>query len=132
MATTSFKPSESTLKRLGSLEESAEEDEDEGTAKLGPGRPNTHPTDIADRRGSLSQNRLSSLFDGWLRSTSPTSPNQLRRSSISLSSDKRKSVSEPRLVDHHTGSDAMSPDATNGVTEDVSSLDFNQMLVCIR
>jgi diaphanous 1 len=124
MSTTSFETSELTLKRLGSLEESDGEDEDEGTAKLGAGRP----TETADWRGSFSQNRLSSLFDGWLRPTSPASPH---RNSITQPLGNRKSVSEPRLVEHHTG-DTMSPDAINEVTEDDSSSDFDEMLVCIH
>jgi hypothetical protein len=128
MSTTSFETSELTLKRLGSLEESDGEDKDEGTAKLGAGRPNAHPTETADWRGSFSQNRLSSLFDGWLRPTSPASPH---RNSISHPLGDRKSVSEPRLVEHHTEY-AMSPDAINGVTEDDSSSDFDEMLVCIH
>jgi diaphanous 1 len=123
MSTTSFETSESTLKRLGSLEESDEEDEDDGTAKLGEGPPNAHPTETADWKGSFSQNRLTSLFDGWLRPTSPTPP------TLPHPSDNRISVSEPRLVEHHTGSDVMSAAATNGETEDVSLTDFDDMLV---
>jgi diaphanous 1 len=124
MSTTSFETSESTLKRLVSLEESDDEDEDDGTAKLTEDRLNAHHTDIVDRKGSLSQNRLTSLFDGWLRPTSPTSPSH--HNSITHPSDNRISVSEPRLVEHHTGSGSAS---TNGETEDVSSTDFNDMLV---
>lgn len=129
MSTTSFETSESTLKRLGSLEESDEEDEDDGTAKAD--RPNTPPAGTADWRGSLSQNRLTSLFDGWLRPASPTLPNKLHHNAISLPPGKRKSVSEPKLVDQHTGSDVMSPDSINEIAEDLSLSDFDEMLVCI-
>jgi hypothetical protein len=132
LSTIPFETSESTLKRLGSLEDSEEEDEDEGTAKLGtdsPAHPIAHPTATADWRGSLSQARLSSLFDGWLRPASPNSPD---RNSTIHPSDNRKSVSEPRLVGHHTGSDLMSPDANNSDTEDVSSSEFDTMLVWLR
>jgi hypothetical protein len=128
LSTTSFETSEATLKRLGSLEESGEEDEDEGTAK-GAGFADAHPTDTTDRKGSFSQSRLSSLFDGWLRPTSPAPPDLPQRRSITHHPDDRKSVSEPRLVEHHTGSNVTNSDASDDVTEDVSLSDFEDMLV---
>lgn len=128
LSTTSFETSEATLRRLGSLEESDESDEDEGTAK-GAGLTDAHATDMSERKGSFSQSRLSSLFDGWLRPTSSTSPDLPHRESITHRSDNRKSVSEPRLVEHHTGSNITSSNASDDATEDVSLSDFEDMLV---
>ncbi len=48
-----------------------------------------------EQRGLVTQ-RLSSIFDGWL----PSSPTAANSSNNSLSSEKRKSVSEPRLLEH--------------------------------
>lgn len=130
-----MEPSESTIKQLTSLQESDEDGEDdEGTAKIGhtPSSPNplSEPAS-SDRRGSISQNRLSSIFEGWLRPTSPTSPT--RNSSV-VSSDNRKTVSEPKLVEHHTGDTSTKRgilDSTDEEdSEDFDAAEFEEMLVC--
>ena len=51
----------------------------------------------SDWRGSVSQSRLSSLFDGWLRPSSPNASNN--RASAVYMPDVRKSVSGPILLD---------------------------------
>ncbi|GLB34079.1 putative diaphanous FH3 domain contatinign protein [Lyophyllum shimeji] len=125
----SLEPSESTIRRLAALQESDEEDGDEGTAKLSgvPGSP-PHPaaTATADWKGSLSHNRLSNLFDGWLRPTSPSSPN---RSSTFTAGDNRKSVSEPRLLENAARSFSK-PGAASEMTrqDDINEADFERML----
>lgn len=94
--------SEATLRRLAALQESDEEDEDEGTTKL-DGKAESHlrhptATQTMEQRGLVTQGRLSSMFEGWLR---PTSPTTARHSTVFIS-DNKKSVSEPRLVESLT------------------------------
>ncbi|KAG6854352.1 hypothetical protein C0991_007857 [Blastosporella zonata] len=107
------------------LQESDEEDDDEGTAKLGaaPDSSNhsNHTATPTDRRGSLSQKRLSNLFDGWLRPASPTSPT--RNSTFSLA-DNRKSVSEPKLLQDTSESST----DTSSEADDVDEAAFKQLL----
>ncbi|KAJ6583786.1 hypothetical protein B0H10DRAFT_2168123 [Mycena sp. CBHHK59/15] len=101
LSSASTEPSESTIRRLASLQETEEEDEeDEGTAKL---NDTVSPrASAAEGASSATQNRLSTMFDGWLRG-SPVTPS---RSSVVFSPDNRKSVvSEPKLVPHFTGDD---------------------------
>lgn len=93
-------PSDLTLKRLASLEESSSEEEDdeegEGTAKMGDRNTSvSNPVKTIEHRGLVTQ-RLSSIFDGWL----PSSPTTANSNSNVPSSEKRKSVSEPRLLEH--------------------------------
>lgn len=99
----SLTPSEATIRRLADLEESEEEDEEdsaegEGTAKgqaavtqssptISPGNS---PGSSGDWRGSFSQARLSTMFEGWLPSgpapVAPVeSPAQSKRISVSVS-----------------------------------------------
>lgn len=129
VSTASFEPSESTIRRLAALQESDEDDEDEGTAKLSTAsdsRPSSTVT--ADWRGSLSQNRLSSLFDGWLGPASPTSPN---RNITFITADNRKSVSEPMLVEHSIGRHRANSNVTDEPVEGVDEVDFENMLVSL-
>lgn len=128
-------PSELTLKRLASLEESEEDEEEEGegTAKAGdrinsPPRPNSAKT--IEQRGLVTQGRLSSIFDGWLQS-SPTSSS---RSSTAFSTDSRKSVSEPKLVERAAptnleGKSLLSISDDEG--EEDFEADFEDMLVSL-
>ena len=129
----SLEPSEATMKAIqgmGMLEE--EEDDGDGTAKQGNTRPasdcsppsNTTPTDW---RQSLSQARLSSVFESWLRPSTPTSPSRAPKSSTS----ERISVSEPKLMERTDG------DVETRTHPDVGDVDldmdgFEQMLVCTR
>ncbi|KAF8179058.1 armadillo-type protein, partial [Mycena galopus ATCC 62051] len=86
-------PSEATIRNLASLQEAEDEEEDdEGTAKLN--HTVSSGSSAGDEANPTTPNRLSMMFDGWLRTT----PN---RSSVV---DNRKSVvSEPKLVPHFTG-----------------------------
>ena len=135
----SFEPSEDTVRRLADLQESEEEEDGGGTAKqkdsaktptaatatAGPGSPGF--TAPLDWRNSIAQNRLSSLFDSWIHSGSPSA------STTELPHEK-KTVSEPKLIAHATGgtigkaagTEAKS-DAQDG--EDVDAQDFEEMLV---
>lgn len=102
VSTAGSEPSEATLRRLAALQESDEEDEDEETTKLA-GKAESHlrhPTaaQTMEQRGLVTQGRLSSMFEGWLR---PTSPTTARHSTVFISENK-KSVSEPRLVEFLT------------------------------
>lgn len=94
----SLTPSEATIKRLADLEESEEEDEEEpgegeGTAKAQPAviqSPASSPRKSGDWRGTFSQTRLSTMFEGWLPSSSaPAAPvessTQNKRASLSVS-----------------------------------------------
>lgn len=94
----SLTPSEATIRRLADLEESEEEDEEEsaegeGTAKAqatANQSPPSSPPKSGDWRGTFSQARLSTMFEGWLP-TSPTpvtpveSPAQNKRTSVNVS-----------------------------------------------
>lgn len=131
----SYEPSEDTVRRLADLQESEEEDEGEGTAKL----KDSAKTPVAatsasprftapsDWRNSIAQNRLSSLFDGWIHSGSPTN-------SIVEAPQEKKTVSEPKLISHNTGDSVakLSVAETNGEDEDgPSAQDFEEMLVSV-
>jgi diaphanous 1 len=123
LLSSSVEPSESTIKGLAALEES-EEEEDEGTAKRRE-TSRVHPGAL-DWRASLSPNRLTSLFDGWIRPSPPASPT--RASAIFASSDK-KNVSEPRPLEPLG---ATTSDRMNTNQDDVEMADFEKMVVSIR
>lgn len=127
VSTASFETSDSTIRRLAALQES-DEDEDEGTAKLASDSPMRPPpaTNTADWRGSLSQNRLSSLFDGWLNSSPPTFPDH---NSTFGSPGDRKSVSEPKLVGPSAGNGIVVDNTNTEIEGDFSEADFENMLV---
>lgn len=151
------------MRRLAALQESDEEsneDEGDGTAKLKGNeaaaqakaqqeqqqQQQQQPQSIArqtnsgDWRNSLSQNRLSSFFEGWLRPTSPTGVSggaaggaSNRNSAIYLP-EARKSVSEPILMAQTTGgaSSAAGSETPSGEGLDpAESADFEAMLVCV-
>lgn len=136
VSSTSFEPSQSTIRRLAALQESdeeEEEEEDEGTAKRRGDDTVINPPSAtdADSRGA-SRNRLSSMFDGWMISPSEKSHS---RSSVVLSPGNRKSiVSEPSLVAHSTGNSLKSTQSDSTPDEDME-LDenaFDHMLVSLR
>ncbi|KAJ3492688.1 hypothetical protein NLJ89_g11182 [Agrocybe chaxingu] len=122
-------PSECTIRRLAALQESEDEDEDEGTAKIGEKRPSQSDTDkTIEQRGLVTQGRLSTMFEGWLRSTPPTSPN---RNSAILSPENRKSVSEPKLVEkpsRNSFSKASASDSSEDENEDDFTASFEEMM----
>lgn len=127
-------PSDSTLRRLAEME-SAEDEEGEGTAKIGgktilPVRQNSAKN--VEQRGLVTQGRLglSSLFEEW-KSHSPTNFD-----GTSFTPDNRKSVSEPRLVDRaifsHLGRNNMSEtDTMDEESADFSETAFEEMLVSL-
>jgi len=131
------RPSESTIRRLAALQEEQDDDEDndEGTAKIGS--PNVSPSQqnsskTMEQRGLVTQGRLSSIFDGWLKPTSPTSSS---RTSAVISSQNRKSVSEPMLVDQtitFARSSLPESDGNDGENEDGFEIAFEEMLVSPR
>ncbi|KIK67748.1 hypothetical protein GYMLUDRAFT_68769 [Collybiopsis luxurians FD-317 M1] len=119
------KPSQATIRRLGSLQESLNEEEDdddseeegEGTAKL---NRSVSPENHTPTRGWTSSvsagNRLSSLFGGWMAEGN-------RRSSVIASSDNRKSiVSEPLLMEQHTVSPASDTSSTSDDDSDIDHI----------
>lgn len=134
VSTTSSEPSDDTMKRLAQMEEL---EESEGTAKLKgsdsaprtvtPASPeSTAPTDW---RSSISQNRFSTIFEGWIRPTSPENGNGTVRS-------QKKSVSEPKLVAHRTGNslsrNVTAEQDTGSDVDPVDSDEFEQFLVRLR
>ena len=110
---------------MESLEESDEEEEEEsGTAKLKESTPSLSKsifTPPSDWRSSLSQSRLSTMFDSWIHPTAVVDP---------PSTPERKVVSEPKLMEHKTGDSTDSIVSSN--TNTAESLEFEQMLVCFR
>jgi hypothetical protein len=131
-----MEPSEGTLKAL--REQDEEEEDGEDTAKVTgqirspqPQPPATPPplANARERSSSVTQNRLSSMFEGWLRSSSPTPSSPNRNSAIRVTNN-RMSISEPRLLEQHTGASLFS-DLTGEVSDD-EDLDsaFEAMLVC--
>jgi len=126
----SVEPSESTVK--AALDIDTEEEEGDGTAKqaiASAAVSDVSPpskTKSADWRQSLSQGRLSSVFEGWLRPSTPTSPTREGKSFA----PERMSVSEPKLLGR-TSEDAGSHTShADAVEAELNMNDFEQMLVC--
>jgi hypothetical protein len=87
--------------------------------------------DSPEWRSSLSQNRLSTLFDAWSNNTQSTSPKRVS----TVFTSERVSVSEPKLVEHHTGSSGAGSghgNFENSETEEPDSAEFEQMLVRLQ
>ncbi|EIW76318.1 hypothetical protein CONPUDRAFT_139713 [Coniophora puteana RWD-64-598 SS2] len=139
LSSTSFDPTEDTIKRLADLEKAEqeeEEEEEEGTAKLpdiSPPRP-TSPS--VDWRASLSQSRLTSLFSGWQTPAAPAAPAAPTTPTAVVTPTPqgtigRKSVSEPRIMEQHTGGSvggAAQPTNLDTLTEEVDDSEFEQFL----
>lgn len=131
VTSTSLESSESKVEQLADLEKSEEKDEstdDEGTAKqqkvVQTPRPHNEEHNPPDWRSSLSQGRLSNLFDGLLGNPPSTS--------FKISAPERVNVSEPKLVEHHTGSSGAgnsSGYSEESGTEEPDSMEFERMLV---
>jgi diaphanous 1 len=125
----SLEPSESTIKAIQDMETSEEEDGD-GTAKqantsaVSDVSPSSK-TKSTDWRQSLSQARLSSVFESWLRPSTPTSPTRTAKSST----PERMSVSEPKLLDRTSEDVGSHTDQADVVEGDLDMADFEQMLV---
>ena len=130
----SLESSESLTEESQDVETSEEEDGD-GTAKqtrasavsdIPP--PLKAKSESADWRQSLSQGRLSSVFESWLRPSTPTSPTRAAKNFT----PERMSVSEPKLLER-TGEDVTSRTNHDDVVEaDLDIGDFEQMLVCAQ
>lgn len=118
----SLTPSEATIKRLADLQESEEEEESEegeGTAKAQVSvtqSPTSSPRKSGDWRGSFSQARLSSMFEGWLPSGPiPAAPIE------SSARNKRTSVSVSDPIP------AVQADSQESDPDDLG--DFEEMMV---
>jgi diaphanous 1 len=132
-----MEPSEGTLKAL--QEQDEDDGDDEHTAKATgvirspqPQRPVTPPslTDARERSSSVTQNRLSSMFEGWLRSSSPTSSSDSPNRNIAVrGTSNRVSISEPKLLEQQTGASVFS-NSTGEVSDEDFDSAFEAMLVC--
>lgn len=133
VSTTSTEPSEDTIRRLADMEEEEESGESGGTAKqkadTGSEPDLRTPTSgfsaPTDWRSSISQNRFSSMFESWIRPTSPTA----ETTAIPV---ERKVVSDPRLMDRTSrdlGSTGVPTEGDAGAN-DVDPGEFEEMLVC--
>lgn len=118
-------PSEATIKRLVDLEESEEEDEEElaegeGTAKAQPTAvqsPTSSPERSGDWRGTFSQARLSTMFEGWL----PSGPTPAVPVEFSMQNKRASvSVSDPILVP---------VESTESDSGDLN--EFEELMVCL-
>lgn len=120
-ASSSYAPSEDTVRRLESLQESDEESEEEGgTAKMKESSPSPSKSSFVapnDWRSSISQSRLSSMFESWMHPTTSADP---------PSTPEKKVVSEPKLVESRSGDQIDHSTPSNG--NDADS-EFEQMLV---
>jgi diaphanous 1 len=130
----SLDQSESSTEASHDMGTSEEEDGD-GTAKQSRASavsdtspPSKVKSESADWRQSLSQGRLSSVFEGWLRPSTPTSPTRTARNFT----PERMSVSEPKLLERTGESDASDTNNVDAVEADLDMSDFEQMLVCAQ
>jgi diaphanous 1 len=132
----SVEPSESTIKAVQEMEAS-EEEEESGTAKQIPAHPASKVPDTSSAktsatstewRQSLSQARLSSVFDSWLRSPTPTSPPRVTK----VSTPERMSVSEPKLIGLTNGDTDSQTGQEDSVEEGLDTDEFEQLLVCVN
>ena len=129
----SLEPSESTIRACQDIE--AEEEDGDGTAKQASARavsdgspPPPSKTKSTDWRQSLSQARLSSVFEGWLRPSTPTSPPRVAKTSTS----ERMSVSEPKLLERTNEDVSSDTSSVDTVDVDLDTDGFEQMLVSAR
>jgi diaphanous 1 len=112
--------------------EASEEEDGDGTAK----QANTSAvsdisppskTKSVDWRQSLSQGRLSSVFESWLRPSSPTSPRTAK-----VSTPERIGVSETKLLERVNGDAGSDTSSVDAMEADLDTEGFEQMLVCSR
>ena len=127
VSSSSTLPSQDTIRRLAALQEDdEEEDEEEGTAKIGQAATPTHsPKSSGDWKGSMSQQRLSSMFDGWLGGNN-------RNSVVFSPENNRKSVSEPRLMERQPSLRPSDSDSDAGEESEVDENAFNDMMVGVQ
>ncbi|KAK0190552.1 armadillo-type protein [Armillaria mellea] len=121
VSTASTEPTQSTIRRLAALQEFDEDEEDEGTAKMSSPESSSLAS-AATGAGTISQNRLSTLFDGWFQASPPS------RSSVIATSEKRKSiVSEPILVENQTGNSSITS-SSSGQESDFDEGEFEDLV----
>ena len=127
----SFESSESLTEASQDMVTSEEEDGD-GTAKQARASAvsDISPTskaksESADWRQSLSQGRLSSVFESWLRPSTPTSPTRASKNFT----PERMSVSEPKLLERADEDTASHKSHIDAEEDDLDMDDFEQMLV---
>lgn len=111
------------------------EEDGDGTAKQARANalsdaspPSKVESESPDWRQSLSQGRLSSVFESWLRPSTPTSPTRTAKNFT----PERMSVSEPKLLEPTGESDASDTNNVDAVEADLDMGDFEQMLVCTQ
>jgi hypothetical protein len=115
-----------TIKRLAALQE-YEDEESGSTTKRDDVQSSQSSGAPSDWRSTMSPSRLSNLFDGWIHPTTPASPT---RASAIFAPDK-KSVGEPKLVEHVTGTMPIHAGASDDDgTNDFDLDDFEDMVVC--
>lgn len=133
ISSNSANPSEETIKGLTQSDASDDESEEGGgTAKQKNAVQDTNSNRSSvsgfvaptDWRGSISQNRFSSMLESWIRPSSPLG-------SSSASPPEKKIVSEPKLVAQSTGgfSNKDVHDQLSG--EELNLMDYEQMLVSV-
>lgn len=127
-------PSESSTELSQDIEMSEEEGGD-GTAKQARASavsditpPSKVKSESADWRQSLSQNRLSSVFENWLRPSTPTSPTRATKNFT----PERMNVSEPKLLERTSEDDVSDTNHVDAAEADLDTGDFEQMLVCAQ
>ena len=130
----SLDQSESSTEASHDMGTSEEEDGD-GTAKQSRASavsdaspPPKVKSESADWRQSLSQGRLSSVFESWLRPSTPTSPTRTTNNFT----PERMSVSEPKLLERTGESDTSDTNNDDAVEADLDMGDFELMLVCAQ
>ena len=113
----------------------SEEEDGDGTAKQrrasavsDTSPPSKAKSNSAEWRQSLSQGRLSSVFESWLRPSTPTSPTRTAKNFT----PERMSVSEPKLLERTGESDTSDTNCVDAVEADLDMGDFEQMLVCAQ
>jgi len=126
---------------LDQSESSTEASHDTGTSEEGDGDgtakqhrasavsdtspPSKVKSESADWRQSLSQGRLSSVFESWIRPSTPTSPTRTAKNFT----PERMSVSEPKLLERSGDSDASDTNNVDAAEADLDVGNFEQMLV---
>jgi diaphanous 1 len=126
--TSSLSLDQSEFSTEASLDVGTSEEEDgDGTAKQHRANavsdaspPSKVKSESADWRQSLSQGRLSSVFESWLRPSTPTSPTRTANNFT----PERMSVSEPKLLERTGEPDASDTNNIDAVEADLDTDDF--------
>lgn len=160
----SLTPSEHTIRALQDLteededeeatngpraqsEESESETEGDGTARQKDLSPPPSTSGAAggkggrpDWRSSISQNRISTMLEGWLRPSTPTNEPHQSDATPTTPPSNRMSVSEPvllsqngakRVVQGHGNGNGNGSEASGDEEDEFDSEEFARMVVCI-